>query len=44
VPIVLVLHRCREADLDAALAQMAQLPVIGGEVLRLRIENIDQQG
>ncbi|AEK56961.1 MULTISPECIES: homoserine dehydrogenase [Acidithiobacillus] len=44
VPIVLVLHRCREADLDAALVQMAQLPVIGGEVLRLRIENIDQQG
>ncbi|MGC8504312.1 MAG: homoserine dehydrogenase [Acidithiobacillus sp.] len=42
VPIVLLLHRCREGDLDAALARIQSLPVVTRPVLRLRVEGLGE--
>ena len=42
VPIVLLLHRCREGDLDAALARIQALPVVTRPVLRLRVEGLGE--
>ncbi|MBU2823346.1 ACT domain-containing protein, partial [Acidithiobacillus ferrooxidans] len=40
VPIVLLLHRCREGDLEQAIARMEALPVVVQPVLRLRVESL----
>ncbi|WP_298170901.1 homoserine dehydrogenase [Acidithiobacillus sp.] len=40
VPIVLLLHRCREGDLEQAIARIEALPVVVQPVLRLRVESL----
>ncbi|MEB8485595.1 homoserine dehydrogenase [Acidithiobacillus ferriphilus] len=40
VPIVLLLHRCREGDLERAIARIEALPVVVQPVLRLRVESL----
>ncbi len=40
VPVVLLLHRCREGSLDEALGRISALPVVHPSVLRLRVESL----
>ena len=40
VPIVLLLHRCREGDLEQAIARIEALAVVVHPVLRLRVESL----
>ena len=40
VPIVLLLHRCREGDLEQAIARIEALAVVVQPVLRLRVESL----
>ncbi|WP_291525331.1 ACT domain-containing protein, partial [Acidithiobacillus sp.] len=43
VPIVLLLHRCREGDLEQAIRRIEALPVVARPVLRLRVESLAEQ-
>ncbi len=43
VPIVLLLHRCREGDLEQAIGRIEALPVVARPVLRLRVESLAEQ-
>lgn len=40
VPIIILTHRVREAAMDAAIARIAALPDIGGEVTRIRMDTL----
>ncbi|MEY2342951.1 homoserine dehydrogenase [Acidithiobacillus sp. IBUN Pt1247-S3] len=42
VPIVLLLHRCREGDLEQAIARIEALTVVTAPVLRLRVEALGE--
>lgn len=38
VPVVIITHRCLERECQAALQELARLDVVGGEPVRIRIE------
>lgn len=41
VPIILLTHRTREANMNAAIRQLESLADIAGPVTRIRVENLD---
>ncbi len=43
VPVIIVTHRAREADMNIALAEIDARPFVGAKTIRLRIEDIDGQ-
>ena len=38
VPVIILTHRARQADMDAALAEITRLDIIGAKPVRLGIE------
>ncbi len=43
VPVIIVTHRAREADMNVALAEIDARPFVGAKTIRLRIEDLDGQ-
>ena len=41
IPLVLLTEKVREAEMNAACAQLAALPAVSGAVKRIRVENIE---
>jgi homoserine dehydrogenase len=40
LPIIMLTHKVRERELDAAIARIEALPTIGGPVKRIRVETL----
>ncbi|MEI7436262.1 MAG: homoserine dehydrogenase [bacterium] len=43
VPVIIVTHRAREADMNLALSEIDARPFVGAKTIRLRIEDLDGQ-
>ncbi|SEI78090.1 homoserine dehydrogenase [Allopseudospirillum japonicum] len=43
VPIILMTHKTREASMNEAIRQLEALVDVAGDVVRIRVENLDEQ-